>query len=224
MKKKILIGLLITVVMSSVILIGCGLRRPTFEELCVTTEDGFVYYLDDEIGLCIIELPDSEEVTIPEYIDGHRVMQLGYREMQYISYYDHYVDGKNIKHIIIQYNFACAYVNFSKVETITYIDFLYCFESFNSESLRVHDAVGLSNDLFKPRSCVELKKGDREINPEEFNATVIEIPKYVEIIEAGVFDGLEGVTIRTSYASKPEGWKEGWNGNCEVIWGVEFNT
>ena len=58
---------------------------------------------------------------------------------------------------------------------------------------------------------------------EGFKPKVIIIPEYVEIIEAGVFDGLEGVTIKTVHESKPDGWEEGWNGNCEVIWGVELN-
>ena len=35
-------------------------------------------------------------------------------------------------------------------------------------------------------------------------------------------DGLEDVVIKTSYESIPEGWEEGWNGNCKVIWGVDL--
>ena len=51
---------------------------------------------------------------------------------------------------------------------------------------------------------------------------VIIIPEYVTIIEKGVFDGLEDVVIKTSYESIPEGWEEGWNGDCEVMWGEDL--
>ena len=70
---------------------------------------------------------------------------------------------------------------------------------------------------------VELRKSDREYSLDNFKATVIIIPEYVETIEAGVFDGLTDVTIKTSYETKPEGWADGWNGNCEVVWGADID-
>lgn len=39
-----------------------------------------------------------------------------------------------------------------------------------------------------------------------------------------MFIGLSDVTIETAYDSKPDGWQDGWNGNCEVVWGVKFDT
>lgn len=57
---------------------------------------------------------------------------------------------------------------------------------------------------------------------EDFKAKVIIIPDYVETIEAGVFDGLTNVTIKTSYESQPEGWEDGWNGSCAVVWNAEM--
>ena len=67
---------------------------------------------------------------------------------------------------------------------------------------------------------VELKKSDREYSLEDFKAKVIIIPDYVKKIDSGVFDGLTDVIIKTSYETKPEGWEDGWNGSCEVVWGA----
>lgn len=67
---------------------------------------------------------------------------------------------------------------------------------------------------------VELRKSDREYSLENFKPTVIIIPEYVKVIEKGVFDGLTNVTIKTSYESQPEGWEDGWNGSCDVVWGA----
>ncbi len=39
-----------------------------------------------------------------------------------------------------------------------------------------------------------------------------------------MFIGLSDVTIKTAYDSKPDGWQDGWNGNCEVVWGEKFDT
>lgn len=72
---------------------------------------------------------------------------------------------------------------------------------------------------------MELRKSERTISLENFEPRVIIIiiiiPEYVEIIEKDVFSGLTNVTIKTSYESKPEGWEDGWNGSCEVVWGFE---
>ena len=57
-------------------LTGCWLDWESFDERCKTTEDGFVYYVNSSNRLYLIEVPDSEEVTIPEFIDGYRVCLL----------------------------------------------------------------------------------------------------------------------------------------------------
>ena len=230
-KTKSIAATIMTLIIISVILIGCnagllfgcdpseewwkGLERPTFKEMCVTTEDGFVYYLDDEIGLCIIELPDSEEVTIPEYIDGHRVMQLGYKEIGFMYSKTHVVDGNHVKKLNMYHipSFYC--VKFANLETVVYMDFTSLLISNEEEIMRV-------NRMYNYVKEVELKKGDKNISNEEIKANVIEIPKCVNKIEAGIFDGLEGVTIKTAHDINPEGWEEGWNGNCEVVWGEEI--
>ena len=43
------------------------------------------------------------------------------------------------------------------------------------------------------------------------------------VIEAGVFDGLTGVNIKTDYERHPDKWEDGRNGDCEVIWGAKIN-
>ena len=67
---------------------------------------------------------------------------------------------------------------------------------------------------------VELRKSNKIYDLTGFIPKVIVIPDYVKIIDSGVFDGLNDVTIKTSFESQPEGWENGWNDNCEVEWGV----
>ena len=69
----------------------------------------------------------------------------------------------------------------------------------------------------------QLSCKERIKTPEDdFKPKVIVIPGYVKVIEKGVFDALTDVTIKTSFESKPEGWEDGWNGDCEVIWGALY--
>ena len=64
--------------------------------------------------------------------------------------------------------------------------------------------------------------------------TFMEFPLNYSIASAGIlfshggnlillkdsdFDGLEGVTLITWFENQPEGWQDGWNGNCKVLWG-----
>lgn len=71
-------------------------------------------------------------------------------------------------------------------------------------------------------NTLELRKSDREIDLTGITVKTIQIPDNVTIIEKGVFDGLTDVVIQTAYESKPDGWENGWNGNCIVEWGAEF--
>ncbi len=205
-------------------------RVPTFEERCVTTGDGFTYYVDETDGLCIIKFPEAEEVVIPEYIDGQKVMQLGYLEEGFMAYEEYWIEGANVKELTIQHYFKNSYVRyFTNLERVTYIDYLYIFVDFlNTFNLRQQDVeMGLTiyntlDPALDLPAVVELRKGDREVDLSGFSAITIAIPGYVTIIEKGVFDGLEGATIKTPYESKPDGWEEGWNGTCKVEWGVDL--
>ena len=93
----------------------------------------------------------------------------------------------------------------------------------NQEEITVPWFIGEERNDNHKKPIVELRKSDREYSLDEFKPKVINIPDYVEIIEAGVFDGLKDVTIKTSFESKPEGWEDGWNGSCKVEWGVKIN-
>ncbi|MBP5242248.1 MAG: hypothetical protein J6Z36_00980, partial [Clostridia bacterium] len=201
---------------------------------CKTTEDGFVYYEDPNIGICIIELPDSEEVEIPEYIEGKRVAQLGYKDIGLGYMNEYYVDGSKVKKLTVQHHFEVyeqgAYANFSNLESLTYIDFIYCTQGYqffsmdenNNKVIRVSNRVG--GAYGKETLTVKLKKSEKALNIENRNYEFdrINIPQYVTEIESGVFAGLSNVTIRTSYESKPDGWEDGWNGDCLVEWGADI--
>lgn len=201
-----------------------------FEDWVKTTDDGFTYYYNEgnDKGVYILDIPDTEELIIPEYIEGKRVVELGHRDMG-IGYMNHYcIVGTNTKKLTIQHQFDIRYeaapvryyVDFPNLTKLTFIDFLYCNQSYSENELLVPHYIGKESSKIP---VVELKKSDREYSLKDFKATVIIIPEYVEIIEAGVFDGLTDVTIKTSYEAKPEGWADGWNGSCEVEWGVEID-
>jgi len=206
----------------------CGnlISCKSFEELCKTTEDGFTYYYGEASkgGVYIVDIPDTEELVIPEYIDGYKVSILGGHEWRigYTNFY--YVYGTNTKKLTIQHPVYIGFndrgdVNFPNLTHLTFIDFLYVNQKCSKDELMVPHYAGARTSNF-PR--VELKNSGREFSLEEFKPKTILIPEYVEVIEAGVFDGLTDVTIKTSFESKPEGWEEGWNGDCEVIWGEEI--
>ena len=200
----------------------------TFDEICETNEDGFRYYYNDasKEGVYIVDIPDTEELIIPEYIDGKRVVELGHKDMG-IGYMNQYcIIGENTKKLTVQHQFdiredapVTYYVDFPNLTNLTFIDFLYCNQSYSENEIIVPHYIGKRSSNVP---TVELKKSDREYSLEDFKAKVILIPDYVETIEAGVFDGLTNVTIKTSYETKPEGWEDGWNGSCEVVWGEEI--
>ena len=216
-KKLIcLIMVIITVLGCS----GCGcvnIKPKTFEDKCKTSADGFVYYVDRSIGLCIIELPKTEEVVIPEYIDGIRVAQLGYEEIGIMYSETHVVDGSHVKKLTIQHPMVYYSVDFSYLETLVYVDYLYCVSNLKGKG-----GLKISN---KPEAVkygidtkVELRVSNREYSLEGWEIEYIKLAKYVEVIEKGVFDKLTNVSLETSYSEKPSGWEEGWNGNNPVIW------
>ena len=207
--------------------LGC---KP-YEMEVKTTVDGLEYCITRDNTIFICNVPDASNVVIPEYIEGIKVVKLCCKEKSYIySRYDYIINNSSVKNLTIQHEFAVElydapsnqihyYANFTNLDTLTFIDFLYCNISSTNEELIVPHYIGNKNGNVPN---VILKKSDREYSLEEFQPKVILIPDYVTEIEKGVFDGLEDVVIKTSYESLPEGWEEGWNGDCEVIWGEEI--
>lgn len=200
-----------------------------FEDWCKTTEDGFEYYYNEgsKKGAYILQIPDTEELVIPEYVDGKKVVELGHMDMGIGYKNDYIVTGNNTKKLTIQHQFSIRndaginfYANFPNLTGLIFIDFLYCNLSTSTNELIVPYYIGKDN-FNKP--SVELRKSNREFSLEDFRPKIIIIPEYVKVIEKDVFAGLAGVTIKTSYQTMPEGWQEGWNGNCTVEWGVELN-
>ena len=200
----------------------------------ITTDDGLEYCISRDSTIFITNIQDVPNVIIPEYIDGIKVVKLGCYEGSLIDKkldrQDAYLIYNNTtEHLTIQHEFTSEiykdfiqthyYVNFTNLETLTYIDYLYCNLSSAEEELIVPHYIGKKNGNVPN---VILKKSDREYSLEEFQPKVILIPEYVTEIEKGVFDGLTDVVIKTSYESIPDGWEEGWNGECEVIWGEEI--
>ncbi len=232
--KKIFVISIYIFIMSNLItscfknaLISCVDKTiTTFEDRCTTTDDGFTYYYNENIsdGISIISIPDQEELIIPEYIDSKKVTQLGYRDIGtgYLKFYS--IESNNVKKITINSqidyldDLRGGYVKFPNLTNLTFVDFLYCNLSSLEEELIVPHYIGERNSNVP---TVELRKTDRKYSLEDFKPKVIIIPEYVKVIEKDVFAGLEDVIIKTSYETKPEGWEEGWNGNCEVIWGNE---
>lgn len=223
MKKKLLIVIL-AMVFTSVALSSCK----QFEDWVKTTDDGFIYYYNDgsKDGVYILDIPDVEELVIPEYIDGKKVVELGHCDTGIGYMNDYFVVGTNTKTLTIQHQFKIRnkapvkyYVDFPNLTKLIFIDFLYCNITTLEEEIIVPYYIGKQNSNIP---TVELRKSERTFSLENFEPKVIIIPEYVEIIEKDVFSGLTNVTIKTSYESKPEGWEDGWNGSCEVVWGIEI--
>ncbi len=208
---------------------SCGVWK-NFEDWCKTTEDGFEYYYNEysEDGAYILKVPDVEELTIPEYIDGKKVVELGHRHTGIGVQDDYIIAGNNTKKLTIQHKFTIPnygsswkyFVHFPNLTTLIFIDFIYCNLLIEQDEITVPYYIGKKSSNIPN---VELRKSEREYSLENFMPKVIIIPEYVRIIEKDVFAGLTGVTIRTSYQTAPEGWQDGWNGNCTVEWGMDCN-
>lgn len=199
-----------------------------FEDWCKTTSDGFEYYYNEgsKDGAYILKIPDVEELVIPEYIDGKKVVELGHGENG-LAKHEYIITGNNTKKLTIQHQFyirdgfpATDYVDFPNLINLTFVDFLYCNIFTSKTELLVPYYIGKKNSNVP---SVELIKSEREFNLDDFEPKIIIIPEYVKIIEKDVFAGLVGVTIKTSYETMPEGWQDGWNGTCTVEWGVKID-
>lgn len=198
-----------------------------FEDRCVTTEDGFTYYEQyndktEQFELCLLGGPEVEELTIPEYIDGVKVGHLGYRYASFGGREDYCLVGNGVKKLIIKYPVDMHKVAFPDVETVVYYDYLYtslCSEFYDS----LTGVLGVCSwGTRENPGKIELRRTDRELETVKEHLskiTEIKLPSTVTVIESGVFDGIDNAVIKTSYESKPDGWEEGWNGNCPVEWG-----
>ncbi|MBP5242672.1 MAG: hypothetical protein J6Z36_03175, partial [Clostridia bacterium] len=186
---------IMSIVLTMLMLSSCKLFEGmdfSFEGACKTTEDGFVYYEDPNIGICIIELPDSEEVVIPEYIEGKRVAQLGYKDIGLGYMNEYYVDGSKVKKLTVQHAVTQYKATFLNLEKLIYVDYPYYLSGVeNTLDTTIYNSAGNSP---VSNAIVELKKSDREIELGEINYSVINIPEYVTKIDSGVFAGLSGVT------------------------------
>ncbi|MDR0751631.1 MAG: hypothetical protein LBF12_03460, partial [Christensenellaceae bacterium] len=172
----------------------------SFENRCFTTDDGFVCYEDSKIGMCIIALPDSEEVVIPEFIRDKPVKQLGYEEVSIGLMQTHRVDGNKVKKLTIQHTMDYFSVSFPNVETLVYVDILYCI------NFGTNTAIIADNYLVSPSHylSVELKNLTNIIlttrNEEGFtneNIDTVYIPDIVSNITNNTFAHSE-VLIVTS--------------------------
>ncbi|MDR2267630.1 MAG: hypothetical protein LBE09_08665, partial [Christensenellaceae bacterium] len=174
----------------------------------------------------IIEVPNVEELVIPEYIDGKRVQGMGYYDSGLGYGKEYKVVGNATVKLTVQHQFHINVpendvVDFPNLKSLVFLDFLYCNAVSTTKEILVPYCVGGGNKANLP--IVELRKTNREFSLDEFMTNTILIPDYVKIIEADVFAGLIDVVIKTSYETNPVGWKYGWNGNCEVEWGSEID-
>ena len=203
---------------------GCKFKISSSQDRNGVTEDGIGYYRDRDVGICITSLPsDKEDVTIPKYIDGEEVKQIGYLAKDILGTYRMFVELRNVKHITIQHNVKIEYVkDWGKLETLTYIDWP-LWDTGDGSDYK-WGGVRIWGNYGKVTTEVKLKRSDQEYNLENFLYREIYLRKCVTEIEKDVFSGLDNIRISTEYDSKPDGWQDGWNGNCEVVWGVKFDT
>lgn len=201
--------------------VACEDLDMSFENRCKTSTDGFVYYEDSKIGLCIIALPDSEDVVIPEFIDGKEVKQLGYQEITIGNMKTHTVLGGKTKKLTISHpmNIYSASLN---LNSLVYIDFIFIEMNNENQIIKINNIVGNSFVGQNSNAKVELLCSDRSFEINDFKPTIIEIPEYVTRIDSNAFYGINDVTFKVAVNQKPESWANDWNGDCEVEWGAEL--
>ena len=216
-KLRLYLSLALVVVFSASAFCGC---RPSFEERCVTTEDGYVYFEHDAYGLCLIAIPEVEELVLPEYIDGKRVEMIGCPRLKDgTDPYPHQLDGRSVKKLTIRHKVKWFYANFMDLETITYVSPIDCCFVRNERIMIPYGARFQSGEI--TLLPYDGEREDRDTGEVE-GLKEIYIMTQVTKIAAGTFDGLEGVTIKVEHESKPEGYEDGWNGDCQVLWGEEI--
>lgn len=196
-----------------------------------TSDDGFKYYVDDTIGLCIMSFPDVDEVTIPEYINGMKVVQLGFKDEPSLGFSGDYILSSNIKKLTITHplNIHGATDNsdthFPVLEQVTLVD---CWSNCNyvehsANAFRIDFSSADYGHFKSVHPNIRLLKGNKDVIWNQEDVTAIEIPRCVTVIECGVFSNIENVVIKTEWEEQPDGWEDGWNGELEVEWGVAFD-
>lgn len=240
MKKVCRIGLLIICIMCVVSFCACDedwldhLPNLSFSGRWKTSEDGYKYYVDDEIGLCIMEFPDQEEITIPEYIDGMKVVQLGCKTKNpHLGEPASYEVRSGVKRLTITYEldlYGSTRVRdlmLSDLEILILVD---CWNICNNYNYDKDPLTAFRIDFSTPdwgnftwvHPEIHLIKDKKDIAWDNEEITVIEISHCVTVIECGTFDSVKNVVIRTEWESQPKGWQDGWNSGLEVEWGVTF--
>ena len=132
-KRIISLILVLALSMSMFMLVGCGVENNKR-----TTKDGIVYYLSDEsgeLGAYILDLPDKEEVVIPEYVDGYKVLQLGYYEVGFYYSEYHWVNEPKIKKITIWHNVFLFRYDFPNLEVNIFMDILYHYNRVDHQQI-----------------------------------------------------------------------------------------
>jgi hypothetical protein len=200
---------------------ACADFDMSFKARCKTSDDGFVYYIDRKIGLCIIALPDSEDVVIPEFIDGKEVKQLGYKDIGIGFMETHTVDGSKVKKLTIRHTMDYFSVRFPNLEKLILVDFLYYFIDKDYDTTIVGNYIGWSNSNDKADTKVELTSSKRQSDLNSLSLRTVIIPEYVIAIDEHTFSGTSVLILKTIYESKPDGWADGWNGDNQVEWGAE---
>ena len=194
-----------------------------------TTADGFKYIVNKfDDGVSLVGLPEGqEEVTIPMYINGKQVTQLGGDYGGFMWGKDYYLDFSGVTTVNILHNFQSNYVkNADDIIVIKYVDYIYGYhmsiEKDRLTLIRPSNRFLGSETLTKTE--VWLINGGHDISSLNVSVETILISKFVTKIEKGVFDYLSSDTvIKTEYESKPEGWEDGWCGNCTVEWGATID-
>ena len=219
--KKLLSILLTSVMLFACVfgLSGCSrlFNRSGDPAYIKMTADGFKYIeTRDKTKVSLVGLPEGqEEVTIPTHIDGKPVYQLGCLYGGFMWEKKYYLDFSGVKVLTVQHYCPYKYVkNITEINRLIFVDYFNCklFLQDYTPNIIISKTNYVGDNVI-----VELKKGDRQSNIGLIFDEII-IPLYVEQIESGVFDGFKNTIIKTEYKSKPDGWEDGWNGDCPVEW------
>lgn len=111
----------------------------------------------------ILKIPDDEELIIPEYIDGKKVVELGHGENG-LAEHEFVINGTNTKKLTIQHQFSIRdkfpakyYVNFPNLTDLIFIDFLYCNLSCTENDLTVPYYIWKSQLRYPKREVKKIR-------------------------------------------------------------------
>ena len=82
--------------------IACN-HKLSREECFRETEDGFAYYYNDNVedGAYLLDIPDTPDIIIPEYVENHKIVKLGYRDIELGKIDDYIINSKRTKNLTI---------------------------------------------------------------------------------------------------------------------------